>query len=82
MNIVNWVLDSNRYKHILGGMAIGLGADDVYCAVYAGIGVAGALELKDHLYGQGWDWTDFTLTLAGVAIGQGVRIGFANLIGL
>ena len=71
--IFNWLKDSNRYKHLVGGMLIGLGADDTYCAAYAGIGVAGALELKDKLHGGKWDWVDFSCTVAGVAIGRTIR---------
>lgn len=71
--IFNWLKDSNRYKHLVGGILIGLGADDTYCAAYAGIGVAGALELKDKLHGGKWDWVDFGCTVVGVAIGRTIR---------
>lgn len=71
--IFNWLKDSNRYKHLVGGILIGLGADDTYCAAYAGVGVAGALELKDKLHGGKWDWVDFGCTVAGVAIGRTIR---------
>lgn len=73
-NVTDWFGESNRWKHFLGGVAVGLGADDVYCACYAGIGVAGALELKDYLYGGKPDWVDFALTCAGVAVGYGIRL--------
>lgn len=46
-----WLLVSNRYKHLAGGIAIGLGADSNYCAAYAGIGIAGAMEYKDKAHG-------------------------------
>ena len=46
--IIMWFKTSNRWKHLLGGLIIGMGADDIYCAAYAGIGVAAALELKDR----------------------------------
>ena len=71
--IFNWLKNSNRYKHLVGGILIGLGADDTYCAAYAGIGVAGALELKDKLHCGKWDWIDFSCTVAGVAIGRTIR---------
>lgn len=71
--IFNWLKDSNRYKHLIGGVLIGLGADDTYCAAYAGIGVAGALELKDKLHGGKWDWIDFSCTVVGVATGRTIR---------
>lgn len=71
--IINWLKQSNRGKHLIGGIAIGAGADSVYCAAYAGIGVASALELKDKLWGGKWDWIDWSLTVAGVVIGQTIR---------
>jgi hypothetical protein len=68
--IISWLGTSNRYKHLVGGAMIGFGADSTYCAAYAGVGVAGALELKDKLWGGKWDWTDFGCTVAGVVIGR------------
>jgi len=76
----NWFKDSNRYKHFFGGVLIGLGADDVYCASYAGIGVASALELKDKLYGNEWDWIDWGCTVVGVAVGQALRQVVCSLL--
>lgn len=72
--VIEWLKSSNRWKHLVGGMLIGLGANGIYCAAYAGIGVAAALELKDKLWGGEWDWIDFGLTVGGVAVGQAVRI--------
>lgn len=72
--LVKWLKSSNRWKHLVGGLLIGLGADGLYCAAYAGIGVAAALELKDKLWGGKWDWTDFGLTVFGVGIGYLIRV--------
>lgn len=72
--LFTWLKESNRYKHLLGGIAIGAFANSLYCAAYAGVGVATALELKDKLWGGKFDLVDLSLTLAGVAIGYGVRI--------
>lgn len=72
--IWEWLKTSNRWKHIIGGMAIGLGANSNYCAAYAGIGVAAALELKDKLWGSKWDWIDFVITVAGVIVGRLIHI--------
>lgn len=71
---IEWIKGSNRWKHLIGGILIGLGADSNYCATYAGIGVAAALELKDKLWGGKWDWTDFGMTVGGVIIGRLIRI--------
>lgn len=72
--LFTWLKESNRYKHLLGGIAIGAFANSLYCAAYAGVGVATALELKDKLWGGKFDFVDLSLTLAGAAIGYGVRI--------
>lgn len=72
--LFKWLKESNRYKHLLGGIAIGAFANSLYCAAYAGVGVATALELKDKMWGGKFDFIDLSLTLAGVAIGYGVRI--------
>lgn len=73
MAIITWLGLSNRWKHLLGGFVIGIGADDLYCAAYAGIGVAAALELKDHLWGGKADIPDFIITITGVALGFGLK---------
>lgn len=72
--LFTWLKESNRYKHLLGGIAIGAFANSLYCAAYAGLGVATALELKDKMWGGKFDLIDLSLTLAGTAIGYGVRI--------
>ena len=75
-----WLLESNRWKHLVGGIAVGAGANTLFCAAYAGVGVAGALEFKDYQWGGKPDWIDFTCTVAGVAIGYGIRVLIFNLI--
>lgn len=72
--MINWFKDSDRYKHLIGGFAIGLFANGIYCAAYAGIGIASALEYKDHAHDCAWDWVDWGITVGGVAIGQGLSL--------
>jgi hypothetical protein len=79
-NIIKWFKESNRWKHFLGGILVGAGANTIYCAAYAGIGIASALELKDKLWGGKWDWVDWSLTVLGVALGHAARIGIMVLI--
>jgi hypothetical protein len=43
---IYWFKNSNRYK-----MLIGAGANSLYCAAYAGIGIATEPELKDKMWG-------------------------------
>ena len=72
--VIKWIKESYRYKHLMGGMLIGAGANNLYCAAYAGIGVATALELKDRMWGGKADIIDWGLTVGGIAIGFGVRM--------
>lgn len=67
--VITWLKESNRYKHLIGGMAIGLISDDWYCATLAGVGIASALEYKDRAWGGLWDWVDWSLTIVGVIVG-------------
>ena len=36
--VIKWLKESNRYKHLIGGVLIGAGANSLYCAAYAGMG--------------------------------------------
>lgn len=71
--IIEWLSASNRWKHLVGGVLIGFGSDDWYCALYAGTGVAAALELKDRMWGGQWDWIDLLLTVTGAVVGRLTR---------
>ena len=71
--LIKWFKTSNRWKHLLGGMLIGIGANTWYCTLYAGVGVAAALEVKDKMWGGKWDWIDLSLTAIGAIIGQALR---------
>ena len=71
--IIEWLKKSHRWLHLLVGLLIGFGASSIYCAAYAGIGVAVTSELKDKLWGGLWDWVDFILTIFGVAIGYAIH---------
>lgn len=77
--VIKWLKESSRYKHLIGGVLIGAGANSLYCAAYAGIGVATALKLKDRMWGGKADIIDWGLTVGGVAIGFGVRT-LVNLV--
>ena len=71
--IIDWFKESNRYKHFGLGAVYGLAADDLYCAIYGGVGVSLALEFKDGQWGGKPDPVDAALTFAGVMAGFGVR---------
>ena len=40
MKAVEFLTKSNRWKHLLGGVILGVVANDWYCAEYTGIAVA------------------------------------------
>lgn len=73
MGSFKWLTESNRWKHLVLAICIGLWANSWYCAEYTGIGIASALEFKDKQYGNKWDWIDWLCTVAGATIGYAVR---------
>lgn len=80
-NIIDWLKSSHRLQHFGLGVVYGLFANGWYCALYGGIGVAGALEFKDYKWGGKPDWIDFLLTLAGVMAGYGIKVLAFKLFG-
>jgi len=68
--LINWFKQSNRWKHLLGGALLGMVSNGWYMAILMGAATGGALEFKDKAYGGAWDWIDFSLTVAGAAIGM------------
>ncbi len=77
---LNWLTASNRHLHLLGGVLIGLFADGIYCAAYATIHTASALEFKDIQWGGRWGWTDWLMTGLGGALGYGLQSLLLTLI--
>lgn len=63
--IFSFFAASNRYKHLVGGFFVAALAGSFYAALYAAAVAASCLELKDRLYGNRWDWTDWLCTLLG-----------------
>lgn len=60
-----WLQESNRDKHFLYAIPIGL-IFTILCV----IGVASGMEYKDKLKGGKWDWLDWLATIFGGIIGQ------------
>lgn len=70
---MSWITDSHRWQHLMGGIVIGLLSIGCwYTALLAGVGIASALEFKDKSWGGRWDWIDWIMTIAGVAVGFGI----------
>ena len=72
-DLLTWFDDSHHWQHLLGGAVIGFGADDEFCAIYAGSVVAAALEFKDKQWGGKIDYADFAMTVFGTIVGHAVR---------
>lgn len=62
---MGYFLESNRWKHFLYAIPIGL-----LLTILCAIGVAGGMEFKDKEYRNKWDWLDFGFTVLGGLIGQ------------
>ena len=64
-----WLTESNRQKHFLYAIPIGL-VFTILCV----LGVASGMEFKDKQYGNKWDWLDWTATMLGGLVGQLIQI--------
>lgn len=66
--IIDFLKQSSRYKHLIGGFIVGLCALSPYGAVYSAVVEASCLELKDKLRGCRWDWLNWLVAVAGGGI--------------
>ena len=64
-----WLKESNRPKHLLYAIPVGL-----IFTILAVIGCAFGMEFKDREYGNKFDWLDIAATMIGGAIGQLLQI--------
>ena len=72
---MSWIRESNRPKHLLYAIPIGL-----IFTILAVIGCAFGMEFKDREYGNKFDWLDIAATEIGGLIGQILQIGLIYLI--
>ena len=70
-----WLKESNRQKHLLYAIPIGL-----VFTILAVLGCAFGMEFKDKEYGDKFDWLDIAATEIGGLIGQILQIGLIYLI--
>ena len=70
-----WLRESNRYKHLLYAIPIGL-VFTIPCI----LGVASGMEFKDRQHGGKWDWLDWVATMIGGIIGQLIQSLFIVLL--
>ena len=62
---MKWLKESNRTKHVLYAIPIGL-----VFTILAVLGCAFGMEFKDKQYGGKFDWLDIAATMLGGVIGQ------------
>lgn len=72
---MSWIKESNRDKHLLYAIPIGL-----VLTILAVIGCAFGMEFKDWQYGNKFDWLDIAATVIGGLIGQAIQIAIILLI--
>ncbi len=72
---MQWLKESNRYKHLLYAIPIGL-----ILTILAVIGCAFGMEFKDYQYGNKFDWLDILATLIGGIIGQILQVLLLMLV--
>lgn len=70
-----WLTESNRQKHLLYGICVG-----VVFTILAVLGCAFGMEFKDKMYGNKFDWLDIAATMIGGLIGQLLQIGIILLL--
>lgn len=69
MKGLNWLKESNRWKHLVWGIPCGF----LLTFLFA-LGVGVGMEFKDKMHGGTWDWLDLAATCIGGAIGQGLML--------
>ena len=72
---MSWITESNRQKHLLCAIPIGL-----VFTILAVLGCAFGMEFKDKQYGNKFDWLDIAATMIGGVIGQLLQIIIILLI--
>lgn len=66
---MSWIKESNRPKHLLYAIPIGL-----VFTILAVLGCAFGMEFKDKQYGNKFDWLDIAATMIGGLIGQILQV--------
>lgn len=72
---MSWMTESNRQKHFLYAIPIGL-----ILTILTVAGCALGMEFKDWQYGNEFDWLDIAATMLGGLIGQIIQIAIILLI--
>lgn len=75
LNMFKKFLESNRWKHFLYSIPLGL-----FFTIFFVIGINAGMEYKDDYYWGEWDWLDFIWGVAGGLIGQILQVIIILLI--
>jgi hypothetical protein len=67
--VLDWFKESNRWKHLIGGLCVGFLPLHWWAGIYAACAVGLALEYKDEAHGGKWDWVDCGMTALGGVVG-------------
>ena len=65
---IAFLQNSNHYKHLIDGFIVSWLTASLYAGIYAAVVAAICLELKDRLYGNKFNLTDWLLTVVGGAM--------------
>lgn len=63
--LINWFKQSNRYKHLIGGMLVAIPSCSWLIAIYVSLVAGLCLEYKDKCHGCKFDWIDVFCTVLG-----------------
>lgn len=72
---MKWLNESNRIQHLKYAIPVAL-VFTILCV----LGLATGLEYKDRLYGNKFDWLDWTATMIGGIIGQLIQLVLIYII--
>lgn len=58
--LLKWLKENNRAKYLIYAIPCGL----IFTILFV-LGLASSMEFKDKMYGNKWDWIDWSLTALG-----------------
>ena len=79
--VIDFLKESNRWKHLLAGILLGFLASTIYCAMLTGTATGAALAFKDKSYSEKFDWIDLACTFVGALIGFFARLLMFKIVG-
>lgn len=68
MKVIDSLLSSNHYKHLIGGFLVAIPSINIIDSIYVSIIAGCCLEYKDKRYGNDFDFVDLFYTVLGGTI--------------